>query len=306
MTSKPLFILGKHRSGTTWLGNQLSQHQEIAGVVHELHLGIHESAYFSAVLNRYGDLSDYNNFVEFVEVIGSSDYFRLAGADKAFLYSLWPDTYEGIFEKVMEKYASEKGSKYWIEKSPTHSVYVEMLSKAYPAAKFISIQRKLQGVLASTMQIHDGASFFQRIGIVFSTVLSWTFFNKTINNYKKNSNQILALKYESFRSDQELTMKKISDFLDIPYDPQTCVQAFAPNTSFTKAKRSEALSKLEKLLASILKGFFTLIPLRLMTSLYDRTKKSKRRELPEWFFRIYKKEIKASSASQNSSILEKV
>jgi hypothetical protein len=106
----PIFVLGKHRSGTTWLANLLCQHPQIAGVQHARHHGIHESAFFSHVYGRYGDLAVWSRYAEFVEVVAASDYFRLAGATREFLYSLWPTSYEGVFRAVMDRFAAQRGA----------------------------------------------------------------------------------------------------------------------------------------------------------------------------------------------------
>ncbi len=41
---KPVFIIGTNRSGTTWVGNLLAAHSDVAAIVHEKHKEIHESA----------------------------------------------------------------------------------------------------------------------------------------------------------------------------------------------------------------------------------------------------------------------
>ena len=81
---QPLFILGKQRSGTTWLANQLSQHSQIAAVRSDHHNGVHESAFFSHVAGRYGDLTRQTNFVEFAETMAASDTLRIAGSTRRF------------------------------------------------------------------------------------------------------------------------------------------------------------------------------------------------------------------------------
>jgi len=111
----PLFVLGKQRSGTTWLGNLLLDHPSIAGVAHAAHRGIHESAFFSHVDGRYGDLSVRQNFIEFASVMAESDYFRLAEVSFKDIMSLHPDDYAGVFRTVMYCFARRRGARYWIE-----------------------------------------------------------------------------------------------------------------------------------------------------------------------------------------------
>ena len=75
---KPIFVVGKGRSGTTWLTNMLATHPDIAGVFNEdKNKGIKESRYFSDLYGRYGDLRNPTNLVEFIEILAVTDYFRL-------------------------------------------------------------------------------------------------------------------------------------------------------------------------------------------------------------------------------------
>lgn len=52
MMPLPVFVVGRNRSGTTWLANQLCEHPDIAGVQQERRHGIHESAYFGCLDGR--------------------------------------------------------------------------------------------------------------------------------------------------------------------------------------------------------------------------------------------------------------
>ena len=148
----PVFILGKHRSGTTWLANLLCNHTQIAGVVHPAHHGIHESAYFSMIDRRYGDLERRSNFAEFAEVMLASDYFSLTGITREQLYELYPSSYEAVFSQVMERFAASQGASYWLEKTPAHTPLVERLATMYDRAKFVGIVRDIRSVAGSRMR----------------------------------------------------------------------------------------------------------------------------------------------------------
>ena len=50
MTARPIFVLGRHRSGTTWVSNILASVPGIYSPSHPLHKGAHESAYFSLLI----------------------------------------------------------------------------------------------------------------------------------------------------------------------------------------------------------------------------------------------------------------
>jgi len=290
----PIFVLGKHRSGTTWLANQLCEHSLVAGIRHEKHFGMLESAYFRCVYNRYGDLAVKNNFIAFVEVMSASDYFRLTGVTKEFLYSLWPTAYEDFLRAVMDNYAVRQGAAYWVEKSPSHSVMVDWLAEIYPDAKFISIFRDVEAVVASAIALRasrepefaDNAWLRQR-GII-RTVLSWIYYNKTLKAFGPRSERMLTIRYETLRADPPNTLQGVCSFLDLPFEPHMCDQIYVPNTSFrNKTERSQALSDGEKRLVRFTQRLFDLIPLWAL-ALMDRMRRriKKRRSLPSWFFSL--------------------
>jgi hypothetical protein len=286
---EPIFVLGKHRSGTTWLANQLCQHSLIAGVTHERHFGIHESAYFSCVYNRYGDLAERNNFVEFVEVIAASDYFRLAGATKEYLYSLWPTSYEEVFRAVMDNFAVRHGATFWVEKSPAHSIMVDKLVVVYPDARFIVVVRDVEAVVASTMALpnYGSAKGQLRQRLIVFTVLSWSLYNKTLKSYGARTDRMLTLRYETLRSDLADSLRRVCSFLELPFEPRMCDQGFVPNTSFQTVDRRRALSDNEKRLVRAVQRLIEILPHWALTSARRMTRNRRRQSLPWWFFKLH-------------------
>jgi len=284
---RPLFILGKQRSGTTWLANQLCEHSLIAGVRHKQHHGIHESAYFSDVYGRYGNLSYKPNFVEFVEVVAASDYFRLLGVDKEFLYSLWPATYEDIFRKVMDVYAQRQGATYWLEKSPDHTVLVEKLSTIYPDAKFIAIIRDVEDVVSSTIVRYSRIK--RRRLTIMQNVFGWVYNKKVIESFAEKSDKIHVTRYERLKANTESVLREMCNFLEIDFDEAMLEQAFERNTSFKGGKdRQQVLSTREKDLIKWVARCAQVLPLPVMNQLkYVQSKIKSRRGLPRWFFNMH-------------------
>lgn len=290
--AKPLFILGSQRSGTTWLTNQLSAHSEIAGVTHEEHLGTHESAYFDYIYGRYGDLSYKANYVEFVEVMSASDFFVLAGADKDFLYSLFPTTYEGVLQAVMDRYAEQQGKSIWIEKSPRHTLRGELIAEGFPDAQFVGIIRKVESFVASAFAFrsNNNQSKLWRFAVIVYYALRWTYYNKKLRRFAAMyPNRIYMTTYEKMRADIDGVMHDICDFIGVSFEQQITERQYQPNTSFTKdVDKSFELSDQEKQLTGVVAKVASIIPIpafELAEKVLVRYRKE-RKYLPEWFFRV--------------------
>jgi hypothetical protein len=290
--AKPLFILGSQRSGTTWITNQLSAHSDIAGITHDEHFGTHESAYFDYIYGRYGDLSYKANYVEFVEVMAASDFFVLAGADREFLYSLFPTTYEGVLQAVMDRYAEQQGKSIWIEKSPRHTLRGELIADGFPDAKFVGIIRDVESFVGSAFAFRkdNNQSKTKRFAVIVYYALRWTYYNKKLRRFARtHSSRIYMTTYEKMRADINQVMHGICDFVGIPFEEQLTERQFAPNTSFTKdVDSSFKLSDSEKQFVKVVATLAQIIPIFAFgwaEKVLVRFRKE-RKYLPEWFFRV--------------------
>ncbi|MBX6362409.1 MAG: sulfotransferase [Gemmatimonadetes bacterium] len=290
----PLFILGKHRSGTTWLANQLAEHSRIAGVRHVRHHGIHESVFFSQVYSRYGDLAVRSNFVEFVEVMAASDYFRLAGVTRDDLHSLWPATYEAVFRTVMDRYAARRGADYWLEKSPAHTPLVARLAALYPDARFVGIIRDAQAVVASTLGLFEmryperASRRTARAREILETVIGWAYYNQAMRRFAAKSSRILVVDYASLEADLPGTLQAVCAFLRIPYEESMCRRSYAPNTSFRdRSRRPRSLKVGEPQLVRAATTLLAAVPFRTLGVLRGvRRRQHRRAPLPDWFFSL--------------------
>lgn len=293
MTLSPIFIFGKGRSGTTWLAGQLCAHPRIAGVLNANQPRIKESRYFFYLDGRYGDLNVKSNFKEFVEVICATDYFRLAGADKEFLYSLPTRSYEEIFRIVMDEFAKRKGADHWLEKTPSHTRLLGKIAQYYPDAKFIAMIRDVQPVVASTLEFFSGGSFAvfwpsSRNLQIIRSVAEWAYYRKILESFARRSDQILLIRYEEFVADTETTLRQICEFIGVEYDLRLNEQVIRPNTSFRdSAHRKSALNAVERKLTWAVAFAFKFIPLSVMKladKLWDKSQG--RRSFPPSYFTL--------------------
>ncbi len=291
----PIFVLGKQRSGTTWLANQLCEHESIAGVQHPRHFGIHESAYFSSVLGRYGDLRIRQNYIEFVEVMSASDYFQLAGATRDHLYSLWPTTYEGVFRSVMDRYAQQRGAEFWVEKSPSHTPLVKYLADVYPDAHFIGVLRDAPSVVASTTALaSDRYAQYSRPEVVrrlhlASHVLTWSYYHRVLAAFSGESDRIIIVDYDQLRADNVETLTRICRFLGLPFQDRMRHSTYLPDTSFRdEDTRRRALSSADLGLVEFTRRACEFVPMGVLQRCERLVSRGagRGRTLPPWFFRL--------------------
>lgn len=287
----PIFVFGMHRSGTTWLANQISEHSNIVAIKHPDHFGIKESGFYELWYNRFGDLSNKTSYVEFVEVISASDYFVLSGIDKEFLYSLWPVTYDEFFRKVMDEYARRNSVDYWLEKSPKHTLAIDHIAEYYQDGVFVAVRRSLLGFLSSIIlrQSEGDRGKFARFPFIFRTVIRWIYYNKLITNYeKKNPGRIFVITYEETINNLEKTMQQICNHIGIPFEHVMTYESYKPNTSHKNFElKKEVMTDLEKQFATFTHSIMQLIPLSVLRFFGKRViQRNARKPLPDYSFQI--------------------
>lgn len=286
----PIFVLGVQRSGTTWLANLLCQHSQLAGVQHERHYGIHESSYFRYIDGRFGDLRHPSNFVELVEVLSASDYFTLAQADRAYLYTLYGHDYAQLFRAVMDRFAEQQHAHYWIEKSPPHTLQVERLARLYPDAKFIGIERSAVEVIQSQLGRTPFNNARQRLVFIIRNIIRWDFHQRTVLAYQRaHPDRLHLVRYEALRHDTEATLHEVCAFVGVAFEPAMRHTPYRRNTSFDEQEkaRDHTLTESEKQLIMRVARVICWIPLPLWHGVVTRLDRWRgRTTLPDWFFSL--------------------
>ena len=286
--SIPVFVIGRNRSGTTWLSNQLCEHPQIVGIQHERHHGIKESNYFGIIDVRYGDLAKRVNYAEFVEVMAASDLFRLADADREYLYSLWPTTYEDVFRKVMDRFAQQRGAHAWVAKSDVREKMLKQVLAAYPDARIVGIRRDPVPNIASHMAMPLSRQVRARKRALFRHVMAHAYSDKVLKAFVRQSDRVHVFRYEDLRADAEGTLRDVLEFVGLPWDDAVLGQTYKPNTSFrTPEERDQALTPGEKRLIRVLHALASPIPRNLL-HLVDRYRRWRRGRpaLPHSMFRL--------------------
>ncbi len=269
---RPVFILGRHRSGTSWLANAVASLPGVYAVMHEAHRGVHESAYFSHLVPFCNRGRRPEDLLEIKRLFERSDYFRLTGLDAG------PDIvatgYTRYFALVMDAAARRHGARLWLEKTPAHTLRARFLAREFPGAAFIGMIRSTPDVVASNVHgFGDPRSFLAW----FRQAMVTTVCRRIIERMGAT-----IVRFEDLRDDFDATVSRIAAVLGI--DPAAVPRSvFERNTSF--ADGLPAIAPWQRLAMALGSGLVRLVPGPLLDRALDRwgTRKSGG-ALPDWFF----------------------
>ncbi|MCS3672011.1 hypothetical protein GGQ21_002681 [Salinibacter ruber] len=299
MSKDPIFVVGKHRSGTTWLSNLLLDHPEVAGIHHESHRGAHESAFFSHVDGRYGDLSVFENHVEFSAVMARTDYFRLAGVSFQDLLQLYPSSYAGIFRTVMGQVAERQSAQYWLEKTPMHTSHIRKIVEYYPNARFIGILRDPTDVAFSWLELQEWEQLSRLdrlLALARVTADKYVVDAHMLDVLSKQPEKLHIIRYEDLVNDKSEVLDGIYNFLSLPR--LEVHSRYEANTSYTRSqtpKLTEATHEIckperpsheKKFVQYLYNWLLPLLPARALVRLKRLIGRKSKTSLPSWFFKL--------------------
>jgi hypothetical protein len=183
-----------------------------------------------------------------------------------------------------------------------NSLLFENLATFYPDARFIAIIRDVEAVVASSVARNTGfanASSQKRKQLIVRIMISWAYYNKTLELFNKRSDRMLILEYQKISSDITAALDSVCTFLGLPFEDKMCKQQFKPNTSFKDTGRKEVLTESERTLIRCTKPLLNILPLWLFSAMGNLRKK-KRCSLPWWFFKLHSFNEKIKNQTESS------
>ena len=275
----PVFVLGGARNGTTWLGNVLGLHPEITTVQHELHHGSHESNIFRQQ-RFYGDLSDPDAYIRFVQLYATEDYFQLAGGTPERLYKHRFATFYEAFFDLMDRYTLEQGNTHWSTKlDPLFAVddaafttFLSILRARYKTVKWVGIQRDVVACMNSYvwMEGRQRASRSRAINRVPTLLLGGARYAAQYDFLRKFGAKVNAfwMEFDELKKDREATSARLDVYLGLENSLGIGVpDQYRKNTSFKGRVANQELSGTERRFVRTLNGVFSKLP-GLATGLY--------------------------------------
>lgn len=263
--SKPIFIIGAPRSGTTLLTELLNQHSKI--------YIFNETTYYDFLLSEKIGESLTNRQIESVLKHISRRFEIRSNADidlreKFTLFSplevktlksdLWNNIDKlgenpsrgHILEHCMALAASMKGKSRWGEKTPGHVFHLKEITSDFPGAKIIHIVRDPRNFLNSYKNAwRRGGNRLRRLYHPIITSLLWKNSNSAVERfYQNNEKPFLQITFEEVVGDTDAVMVKILEFIGEEFEPITS-KSLGKNTSFP-GRRVE-LNRFEKCLCEM-------------------------------------------------------
>nr|WP_304363820.1 tetratricopeptide repeat-containing sulfotransferase family protein [Jiella sp. LLJ827] len=212
--AQPIFILGFPRSGTTLLEQSLSV-SPLISAGDELPM-VHEIA---AIMPRL--LNSPHEYPGALAELWMGD--KLEGLDAL------RDTY---LQRVQQMRIVEDGARMFTDKMPLNEVHLGLIGLMFPKAPLIHVIRHPLDIMVSAMSNMFTHGLFCGAELE-SAAKHLVLSHELVAHYRANMPlNYLAVHYEDMVDDQEATMRRVFDFIDMPFDPH--VLKFEENVRFAR------------------------------------------------------------------------
>jgi len=207
LSSRLAFVVGPPRSGSTLLMRILNATSQVYSR-YEPHLfpALAHLGFWDTVEKApYDQLQAQQAIRAYVQDLpgGEQDYWDACQAYLDVLYGRMLQT-------------APSGEKYFLDKTPANSLVLPFMAKVYPQAKFIILTRHPAAIFASYANSFFDGDFAAAVD-----------FNPIISRYvpvmaaflREQPIPHLHVKYEDLVSDPEGQLQRISEYLEIPFEP---------------------------------------------------------------------------------------
>lgn len=203
--SGPVFVTGMWRSGSSLLYALMNKHPRV-GLMYEADLALLRPVFWKPGAGDWPQRWEFWNGTvrrhgfEPAELTGKAAGFRSA------------------YELVYREYARRKGAPIWGEKSPDLHDRMTWMSRVFPDARFIILWRSPAAVCSSmAAAAAKGASFFTKPGMALRGLLGCETLRRQCDRLIAAGVPVCELDYEDLVRDPATTMRRVADFLEIPY-----------------------------------------------------------------------------------------
>jgi len=204
MIIAPIFIFSLPRSGSTLLQRSLMVHKNITSTSEPWILL--PQIY---CLKNNGQLSDYGSLPA---SRGLNDLINNLPNKKEDYNESLKIFILGLYRKL-----ALNNETYFLDKTPRYYKIITEIEEVFPDAKFIFLFRSPEQIYASMLKTWSNNRFRPFLSSYYDLIEGNT---KLSDGYKKIKNKSLAIKYEDFVSNPDEELIRITNYLEIDFDPK--------------------------------------------------------------------------------------
>ena len=205
----PVFIVGMPRSGTTLLQAILINTGKF--------FPMPETHFFSRATYglRENDLSQKDRQT-ICRILNRKA--RIEVAENALRHL---NSQKEVFEYVIGQFNPDKKNTF-LEKTPRHIFFYSKICSYYPTARFICMTRDPKNIVSSRLRKNPKRrKSVIRLSLLYNKIAAAIF--EIINK-----DNVILIRYEDLTAESERSLKKICEFLNIPYDGKFLENTAAP------------------------------------------------------------------------------
>ena len=207
---KPIFLVGCPRSGTTLLQQMLDAHSSItiAPETHFIRRFFHKR-------KNYGELKNDINYRKLInDIVALPEFDEMNLESEHFKRIAWEvdRSYAALFDLLLHEFLNLSKVSIVGEKTPNHLLYMQTLQNFFPDARFIHIIRDPRAVVNSWRTVPWST------GTIKNDARVWQRYMNTAKNKPPANESLLSLTYEQLVTAPEVTLKKICEFLAVPFE----------------------------------------------------------------------------------------
>ena len=130
------------------------------------------------------------------------------------------DVYVSAFVDLLDTIALREGGRVWVEKTPQHLRFVDLIETTVPDPKFVHIVRDGREVVASLYAVsHEHPETWGGQLELSTCVRRWLKAMRRTQRHLVKSNHV-CVRYDELLRDPEAELSRLCHFLDVPYDTE--------------------------------------------------------------------------------------
>jgi len=205
-TSGPLFVVSMERSGSSLLYALLNKHPQVA-LMFEADL-----IFLRSLFLKPGIIRDWPERWELFNQVFRRHRMTAPGA------SIENSDFRNAFTITYQSFARQKGAMIWGDKSPHYYACLNRMADEFPGARFVIVWRNPKDTANAILRAaSSGSDYFRRRGAVLRQLLGYEILKKECDRLVQRSKSVCQINYEDLISDTSSVMRKVCDFLQIPY-----------------------------------------------------------------------------------------